>query len=122
MPTVVPNVNDVRDHLAVLYAEELTAALPQIVSENCMGFALGYDKNTSECHHEVCTMPRKKRIEQFARQILLGVNEKVVGDKLIARMHSHYMLFDTSRMYIDKNTLFVNVKWMNRMKIKAMNL
>lgn len=122
MPTVVANVNDVRDHLAVLYAEELIAALPQIVSENCMGCALGYDKNTSECHHEVCTMPRKKRIEQFARQILLTVEEKAIGDKLIARMHSHYMLYDAAKMYIDKNTLLVNVKWMNKMKIKAMNM
>ena len=122
MPTAVPSVNDVRDYLAVLYAEELITALPQIVRENCMGCALGYDKNTAVYEHDVCHMSRKKRIEQFARQILITVDESAIGDKLTARMHSHHMLHDAAKMYIDKNTLLVNPKWLNKMKSKAANM
>ena len=89
----------VRDELATLYAEELVIALPQIVRDNCVGCALGCDKNTAVYEHDECTMPRKRRVEKFARQILLDVDEVAIRDKLIARMASRHMLFDSERMY-----------------------
>ena len=54
---------NVRDELAILYAEEVIAVLPQHVINNCTGCAFGYDKNTNASEHDVCTLPPKEARE-----------------------------------------------------------
>ena len=117
--TTTPNV---RDELAIIYADEVIAVLPQHVVNNCTGCAFGYDKNTRASEHEVCTLPRKKRVDLFTIQILNIVDECTVRDKFTARMKSLYALFDVQKMYVKKSTLLASEKWMKKVKKLATDM
>ena len=109
----------VRDELAILYAEELVSALPQLVPTCCLGCMLGLDRSTSPTVHDVCTLPRKERIERFAEEFMGTVDELSVRDKLIKRMDSRYVPYDNDTMYVTKQALCSNKTWMHKMKKRA---
>lgn len=113
---------NVRDELANVYAEEVIAALPQIVKNACEGCMNGFDKNTTENEHEVCTLPRKARINLFAEKIILSANDSSIRDKLSARLQSRKEVFDEKWMYADRNVLLNNKKWMRKMKKHALDM
>ena len=109
----------VRDELAILYADELVSALPQLVPSICLGCMLGLDKSTSPTVHDVCTLPRKERIERFANDFMGTVDEGSVRGKLITRMDSRHVLYNDETMYVTKHVLCSSKKWMNKMKKRA---
>ena len=117
-----PSTPNVRDELAILYAEEVIAVLPQHVINNCTGCAFGYDKNTNASEHDVCTLPRKKRVDLFTMQILNIVDECAVRDKFTTRMKSLYAFFDVKKIYVNKSTLLASEKWMKKVKKLATDM
>ena len=111
-----------RDELAIVCAQKVVADLPQLVKTKCTGCAFCYDKNTIESAHEVCTLPRKKRIDLFAEQILLSADESLVREQLAARFHHRNVLFDAKSMHVEVVVLLANKKWMNKMKRHALDM
>ena len=109
----------VRDELAILYADEFVSTLSRLVPTSCLGCMLGLDRSTSPTVHDMCTLPRKERIERFADDFMGTVDEGSVRDKLIKRMDSRYVPYDDDTMYVTKQALCSNRTWMNKMKKRA---
>ena len=71
VPTLTMSQKDVRDELAIGYAEEIINLnlLPRFTYSECIGCKNGVDKNTNMEHYRICTLPRKKCTEmQWCKQ------------------------------------------------------
>ena len=75
-----------RDELAVAYAEEILPLLPTLVNEACSGCKNNVDRNANAQQHDVCLLPRKKRIELFTEMALLSIDTSSVHDKVMMRL------------------------------------
>ena len=80
VPTLTMSQKDVRDELAIGYAEEIINLnlLPRFTYSECIGCKNGVDKNTNIEQHHICTLPRKKRIEMFIDMAVLMVGSVTV--------------------------------------------
>ena len=85
---------DVRDELAIGYAEEIINLnlLPRFTYSECSGCKNGVDKNTNMEHHRICTLPRKKRVEMFIDMAVLMVGS--VQEKVAERLKSRNVVFN----------------------------
>lgn len=108
---------NVRDELAIVYAEEVLARLPTHVFERCTGCLLGMDASVFRQAHDVCkVMTRKQRIDNYIVEIVSAVDETLIREKLAARMKNSSLSFDMTKMYVEKSVLLASVKWMNKVK------
>lgn len=87
---------DIRDELAIGYAEEIRNSnfLPRFAYNSCSGCKNGVDKNTNIEQHDVCTLPREKRIEMFIDMAVLMVGSVTVQEKVAGRLKSRNVVFN----------------------------
>ena len=69
---------EVREELAIAYTEEILPLLPNLSNEACSGCKNNIDRNTYAQQHDVCLLPRKKRIELFTEMALLSIDSSLV--------------------------------------------
>ena len=83
VPAPTMSQKDVCDELAIGYAEEIINLnlLPRFAYNECSGCKNSVDKNTNMEQHDVCTLPRKKRIEMFIDMAVLMVGSVTVSGK-----------------------------------------
>ena len=107
---------DVHDELAVIFAEEVTYILPDIVRDTCVGCKTGINRNESPEKHDVCMLTRKKRIELFCEMALLLTDEKVIQKKILNRLKNRKATFKESWIYENRHSLLSSKKWLARVK------
>ena len=75
IPTLIINQKAVRIELAISYAEEIVILLPSLIHDACKGCINEIDVQTmNEQQHDVCKLPRRKRIDLFKEMALLLVD------------------------------------------------
>ena len=87
VPTLTMSQKDVRDELAIGYAEEIINLnlLPRFTYSECSGCKNGVDKNTNIEQHDLCILPWQKRIEMFIDMAVLMVGSVTVKEKVAER-------------------------------------
>ena len=116
IPKLTMTHADVRDELAVIFAEEVTYILPDIVCDTCVGCKTGINRNESPEKHDVCMLTRKKRIELFCEMALLLTDEKVIQKKILNRLKNRKATFKESWIYENRHSLLSSKKWLARVK------
>ena len=116
IPKLAMTQADVRDELAVIFAEEVTYILPDIVRDTCVGCKTGINRNESPEKHDVCMLTRKKRIELFCEMALLLTDEKVIQKKILNRLKNRKATFKESWIYENRHSLLSSKKWLARVK------
>ena len=122
IPTPVMTQKEVRDELAVAYAEEILPLLPTLVNEACSGCKKNVDRNANEQQHDVCLLPRKKRIELFTEIALLSIDASSVHDKVMMRLKSRHATFNEQWVREDRQSLIAKKNWMHKLKMYMFDL
>ena len=94
IPTPILSQKAVRNELAISYAEEIAILLPSLVQDACKGCKSKVDQNTNEQQHDVCKLPRRKRIELFTEMALLLIDVNSVNTKVITRLKNRHATFN----------------------------
>ena len=102
IPSPTMTQKEVRYELAIAYAEEILPLLPNLANEACSGCKNNIDRNTYAQQHDVCLLPRKKRIELFTEMALLSIDASLVHDKVIKRLKSRHATFNEQWVYEDR--------------------
>ena len=122
IPTPILSKKEVRDELAIAYAEEILLLLPNLVNDACSGCKNNVDKNANAKQHDVCLLPRKKRIELFTEMALLSINASSVHDKVITRLRSRHATFNEQWVREDRQSLIAMKIWMHKLKMYIFDL
>ena len=102
--------------MAIVFAEELNnVLLEKVVIDACYGCRNGIDKDENTHQHDVCTLPRKTRINRYSEAALLSANEAKVHNKLTARLLSRNVLLTEELVYDNVRTLITKTKWMSKL-------
>ena len=122
IPTPILSKKEVRDELAIAYAEEILLLLPNLVNDACSGCKNNVDRNANAKQHDVCLLPRKKRIELFTEMALLSIDASSVHDKVITRLRSRHATFNEQWVYEDRQSLIAMKIWMHKLKMYIFDL
>ena len=124
VPTLTMSQKDVRDELAIGYAEEIINLnlLPRFTYSECIGCKNGVDKNTNIEQHHICTLPRKKRIEMFIDMAVLMVGSVTVQEKVAERLKSRNVVFNEKWINEPRYSLIASKKWMHQLKSNLLNM
>ena len=117
IPTPILSKKEVRDELAIAYAEEILLLLPNLVNDACSGCKNNVDRNANAQQHDVCLLPRKKRIELFTEMALLSIDASSVHDKVITRLKSRHATFNEQWVREDRQSLIAMKNWMHKLKM-----
>ena len=113
---------EVREELAIAYAEEILPLLPNLANEACSGCKNNIDRNTYAQQHDVCLLPRKKRIELFTEMALLAIDENLVHGKVITRLKSRHATFNEQWVREDRQSLMAKKNWVYKLRMYMFDL
>ena len=122
IPSPIMTQKEVRDELAIAYAEEILPLLPNLVNEACSGCKNNIDRNTYAQQHDVCLLPRKKRIELFTEMALLAIDENLVHGKVITRLKSRHATFNEQWVREDRQSLMAKKNWVYKLRMYMFDL
>ena len=122
IPTPILSKKEVRDELAIAYAEEILLLLPNLVNDACSGCKNNVDRNANAQQHDVCLLPRKKRIELFTEMALLSIDASSVHDKVMMRLKSRHATFNEQWVREDRQSLIAMKNWMHKLKMYIFDL
>ena len=74
----------------------------------CSGCKNRVDKNTNAQQHNVCMLPRRKRIGLFAEMAVLLVGSQPIQDKVIARLKSQNAVYIEKWILEDRQSLIAS--------------
>ena len=112
----------VRDELAIAYAEEIITLIPSLVYDACNGCKKGLDRNINTQQHDVCMLPRRKRIELFAEMAVLLVGSQSIQDKVIARLKFRHAVFNEKWIHEGGQSLITSKRWMRKLKTHMLDM
>ena len=122
IPTPILSQKAVRNELAISYAEEIAILLPSLVQDACKGCKSKVDQNTNAQQHDVCKLPRRKRIELFTEMALLLIDVNSVNTKVITRLKNRHATFNEKWIYEDRQSLIAKKTWMHKLKMYILDL
>ena len=122
IPTPILSKKEVRDELAIAYAEEILPLLPNLVNDTCSGCKNNVDRNSNAQQHDVCLLPRKKRIELFTEMALLSIDASSVHDKVMTRSKNRHATFNEQWAREDRQSLITMRNWMHKLKMYVFDL
>ena len=120
--TPILSKKEVRDELAIAYAEEIFLLLPNLVNDACSGCKNNVDRNANAQQHDVCLLPRKKRVELFTEMALLSIDASSVHDKVMMRLKSRHATFNEQWVREDRQSLIAKKNWMHKLKMYMFDL
>lgn len=121
-PTPIMNQKAVRNELAISYAEEIAILLPSLVHDACKGCKNEIDQTMNGQQHDVCKLPRRKRIDLFTEMALLSIDVNSVHTKVITRLRNRHAMFNEKWVYEDRQSLAAKKTWMHKLKMYILNL
>ena len=122
IPKPIMTQKEVREELAIAYAEEILPLLPNLANEACSGCKNNIDRNTYAQQHDVCLLPRKKRIELFTEMALLAIDENLVHGKVITKLNSRHATFNEQWVREDRQSLMAKKNWVYKLKMYMFDL
>ena len=122
IPTLIMNQKAVRNELAISYAEEIVILLPSLIHDACKGCINEIDQTMNEQQHDVCKLPRRKRIDLFTEMALLLVDVNSVHTKVNMRLKNRHAIFNEKWIYEDRQSLAAKKTWMHKLKMYILNL
>ena len=106
----------IREELVIVYAELIRERLPKIIENNiCMGCAFDTPIHS-------CTNKNLGWFELYFNSIMDSLDEVVIRERLDIRMRNNPMPYNGRRMYVKKNTLLKNSKWIDLLKEHIKNM
>ena len=122
IPKPIMSQKSVRDELAIAYAEEIITLIPSLVYDACNGCKKGLDRNINTQQHDVCMLPRRKRIELFAEMAVLLVGSQSIQDKVTARLKCRHAVFNEKWIHEDGQSLITSKRWMRKLKTHMLDM
>ena len=109
-----PTIKTVREELMQIYCELFQDQFSDMIVKKCMGCFLN---SSQRDEHDVCKlMLRKERIEVCFYDIVNMWSDEILREKLTKRMWNAALPYNEDKMYILKDELLQNVKWVQKLK------
>ena len=107
-------VKTVREELMQIYCEMFEEQFPDMIMKKCSGCY--FNSNRREEHNVCKLMLRKERIDVCFYDIVNAWSDQILQEKLRNRMWNSALPYNEEKMYIPKDELIQNDKWVTKMK------
>ena len=107
-------IRTVREELMQIYCELFEEQFSNMITKKCSGC---YFNSSQRDEHNVCKlMLRKERINVCFYDIVNEWSDEILREKLTKRMWNSTLPYNEEKMYIPKDELLQNIKWVTKLK------
>lgn len=109
------NVKSIRDDLLDIYCDQFCERIPNKLLKRCTGCLFGSD---ARLDHDVCKLlKRKEKIELVFDEIMSELDDSTLKSLLTEKRWNGVLPYNEN-MYIEKNIIVKNSRWMRMLKNK----